>query len=89
MRRERRRAIDVRQIGGVMIGAGMYRALWRWIERAGGGGDLLLVMVWVGDSQKNIEWHYLVGCLSREGDFALFYVRRPEISHQNIATTIS
>jgi hypothetical protein len=42
-RRERRRAIDVRQIGGVMIGAGMYRALWRWIERAGGGGDLLSV----------------------------------------------
>jgi hypothetical protein len=65
MRRERRRAIDVRQIGGVMIGAGMYRALWRWIEPAGGGGDLLLVMVWVGDSQKNIEWQKLVVCQER------------------------
>jgi hypothetical protein len=69
-----------------MIGAGMYRALWRWIERAGGGGDLLLVM---GGRQPKKYRMAQVGCLSREGDFALFYVRRPEISHQNIATTIS
>jgi hypothetical protein len=85
--RERRRAIDVRQIGGVMIGAGMYRALWRWIELAGGGGDLLLVNGWA--TAKKYRMAQVVGCLSREGDFALFYVRRPEISHQNIATTIS
>jgi hypothetical protein len=64
-RRERRRAIDVRQIGGVMIGAGMYRALWRWIERAGGGGDRSVACEWVGDSQKNIAWHKLVVCQER------------------------
>jgi hypothetical protein len=49
--------------GGVMIGAGMYRALWRWIERAGGGRDLLLVMG--GRPPKNIEWHKLVVCQER------------------------
>jgi hypothetical protein len=72
--------------GGVIIGAGMYRALWRWIERAGGGRDLLLVMG--GRPPKKYQMAQ-VGCLSREGDFALLYVRRSEITHQNIATTIS
>ena len=64
------------------------------IERCGDGSsgrveEEICCLWWVGDSQKNIEWHKLVVCcLSRAGDFALFYVRRPEISHQNIATTI-